>query len=58
MFVDQFLSELDQLLGEVELEGADELTAVLEQLIPELEDLCASLWLLELVVTICKRREK
>lgn len=58
MFVDDFLAELDALLGDVELGEAEEVTDALRELIPELDDLCKNVWLLELVVDFCKRGKR
>ncbi len=56
MFLDDFLRELDAMLEDVDLEGVDETTGVIDELIPELIVLCENVWLLELIVDFCKRR--
>ncbi len=55
MFVEDFLAELVAMLEELELEGVDELSEELDGA-PELDELCRNLWLLELIVAVCKQR--
>jgi len=46
------------MLDELELEGADETTDILDSVIPELAFLCANRWVMELIIEVCKAKEK
>lgn len=54
------LQELSEDLEELEVDASheEELQAIADILFPELGDVCKYVWVMELVLEVCKRRQK
>lgn len=52
------LEELDRLIAELFERDPEDWGELLDELVPELTELCENVWLLELIVDYCNRRAK